>query len=130
MEADLHRQVVQDSIDYLWNRSAFPGQSLDDVYARPTVAFAARNNALSHKKWCCEFTRRDAAVVTIAIFGFASMFLVYKQKEKSAKVLFQEETVELDVKKARKSKVNIFKKKTDKEKAAEEERKNLGEPLL
>ena len=59
------------------------------------------------------------------------MLTFYKQKEKSAaKVLFQEEPVELDVKKARKSKVNIFKKKTEKEKSVDEERKNMAEPLL
>lgn len=49
METDLHRQVVEDTINYLWDRSAYPGQSLDDVYPRPSVvmpevSFAAKNN--------------------------------------------------------------------------------------
>ena len=43
MEAAIHRQVVGDTIDYLWDRSAYPGPSLDDVYPRPSVAFAAKN---------------------------------------------------------------------------------------
>ena len=128
MEADLHRQVVEDTINYLWDGSAFPGASLDDVYPRPQVAFAARNKAVSRTQ--VNFNYRDGTIVAIAVFGFVGMLMAYKQKEKSAKVIFQEEPVELDVKKARKSKVNIFKKKTEKEKTAEEERKNLGEPLL
>ena len=33
-EAELHRNVIDDTINYLWDRSAFPGQSLDDVYPR------------------------------------------------------------------------------------------------
>lgn len=43
MEMDVHRAVVSDTIDYLWDRSAYPGPSLDDVYPRPSVAFAAKN---------------------------------------------------------------------------------------
>ena len=34
---------MSDTIDYLWDRSAYPGPSLDDVYPRPSVAFAAKN---------------------------------------------------------------------------------------
>ena len=34
---------MDDTIDYLWDRSAYPGPSLDDVYPRPSVAFAAKN---------------------------------------------------------------------------------------
>ena len=37
MEADIHREVIDDTINYLWDRSAFPGQSLDDVFPRPSV---------------------------------------------------------------------------------------------
>ena len=47
MEASLHREVVNDAIDYLWDRSAFPGASLDDIYPRPQVAFAARNKPVT-----------------------------------------------------------------------------------
>ena len=43
MEAALHREVVNETIDYLWDRSAYPVPSLDDVYPRPSVAFAAKN---------------------------------------------------------------------------------------
>ena len=128
-EAELHRKVVEDSINYLWDGSAFPGQSLDDIYPRPAVAFAARNKVVSKSE--IDFNRRDATIFVVAALSFAAMLTFYKQKEKSAaKVLFQEEPVELDVKKARKSKVNIFKKKTEKEKSVDEERKNMAEPLL
>ena len=52
MEAELHRQVIDDTINYLWDRSAFPGQSLDDVYPRTSVkdsalAFKAKNGPTS-----------------------------------------------------------------------------------
>ena len=47
MEATLHREVVNDAINYLWDRSAFPGASLDDVYPRPQVAFIAMNKPLT-----------------------------------------------------------------------------------
>jgi hypothetical protein len=43
MEMAVHREVVGDTIDYLWDRSAYPGPSLDEVYPRPSVAFAAKN---------------------------------------------------------------------------------------
>jgi len=43
METDLHREVVNDTINYLWDRSAYPMGTLDSVYPRPEVAFAARN---------------------------------------------------------------------------------------
>ena len=42
-EAALHREVVQATVDYLWDGSAYPGASLDDVYPRPSVQFAAKN---------------------------------------------------------------------------------------
>ena len=114
MEAELHRQVVEDTINYLWNRSAFPGQSLDDVYPRPQVAFAAKNTK-AVTKHTFNFSRRDAGIIAIAVLGFASLLCIFNQKEKSTKVHTHEEQV--DDKKPRKSKVNIFKKKT-------------GEPLL
>merc|ERR1712083_604888 len=51
-EASIHREVINDTINYLWNRSAFPGQSLDDVYPRTSVkeaalAFKAKNGPTS-----------------------------------------------------------------------------------
>ena len=42
-EAAVHREVVQATVDYLWDGSAYPGASLDDVYPRPSVQFAAKN---------------------------------------------------------------------------------------
>lgn len=43
MEMSVHRKIVGDTIDYLWDRSAYPGPSLDEVYPRPSIAFAAKN---------------------------------------------------------------------------------------
>jgi len=83
MEADLHREVIQDTVDYLWEGSAFPGASLDDVYPRPTVAFAAKNakkpinNQSDYKQYYA-----SAAAGTLAISGFVA-FSVSKQYQKT-----------------------------------------------
>lgn len=87
MEMDVHRDVVGDTIDYLWDRSAFPGASLDEVYPRPTVAFAARNKSVQPQTGLT-FDARDAYIGAIAVVGFISLLAIFKHKEKSAKVLF------------------------------------------
>lgn len=69
METDLHREVVQDTINYLWDRSAFPGPSLDDVYPRPSVAFAAKNGK-TQTDYSSYYT--GAAVATLAISSVAA----------------------------------------------------------
>merc|ERR1712010_406193 len=70
MEAGIHREVINDTINYLWDRSAFPGQSLDDVYPRPQVAFAARNHRAEKSDYSGYYT--GAAVATLAISSLAA----------------------------------------------------------
>jgi len=73
MEMDLNRQVIEDTINYLWDRSAYPGQSLDDVYPRPDVvmpevSFAAKNGKSSSNSGY--YT--GAAIATLAISSAAA----------------------------------------------------------
>merc|ERR1711933_507875 len=73
MEMDLNRQVIEDTINYLWDRSAYPGQSLDDVYPRPDVvmpevSFAAKNSKSSSNSGY--YT--GAAIATLAISSAAA----------------------------------------------------------
>lgn len=70
METDLHREVVQDTINYLWDRSAFPGPSLDDVFPRPSVAFAAKNAKTQKSDYSNYYT--GAGVATLAIASVAA----------------------------------------------------------
>jgi hypothetical protein len=70
METDLHREVVQDTINYLWDRSAFPGLSLDDVFPRPSVAFAAKNAKTQQSDYSNYYT--GAGVATLAIASVAA----------------------------------------------------------
>lgn len=70
METDLHREVIQDTINYLWDRSAFPGPRLDDVYPRPSVAFAAKN--AKHQKSDYSNYYTGAGVATLAIASVAA----------------------------------------------------------
>lgn len=76
MEAAIHRQVVGDTIDYLWDRSAYPGPSLDDVYPRPSVAFAAKNAKKTINKGT-DYTAyyAGAAAGTLTISSMAAYFL-------------------------------------------------------
>jgi hypothetical protein len=75
MEAELHRAVVDDTINYLWDRSAFPGQSLDDVYPRTSVkdvalAFKGKNGpttASTSNSWYA-----GAAAATLAFSSIAA----------------------------------------------------------
>lgn len=69
MEAEIHREVVGDVINYLWDRSAFPGPSLDDVYPRPEVAFAAKNKPSTAST--SMFSRRDFVFIGITVLGLA-----------------------------------------------------------
>ena len=130
MEAQLHREVVEDTINYLWDGSAYPGANLDDVYPRPQVMFAAKNQRLARTPTM--FSTRNAAVTAVAILGFAALFCAFKRQENAKKALMLDEPVELDSRKEGKSKrMNIFKrKKTEKEQAKEEERQKINEPLL
>lgn len=74
MEMDLNRQVIEDTINYLWDRSAYPGVSLDDVYPRPsvvmpTVSFAAKNGKKG-QSYSGYYT--GAAAATLAISSIAA----------------------------------------------------------
>ena len=70
METDLHREVVGDTINYLWDRSAFPGPGLDEVYPRPSVAFAAKNGTKAKTDYSGYYT--GAAAATLAISSIAA----------------------------------------------------------
>ena len=74
-EAELHRQVIDDTINYLWNRSAFPGQSLDDVFPRTQVAesalaFKAKNETVKTSSYSGYYT--GAAAATLAFSSIAN----------------------------------------------------------
>lgn len=100
MEATLHREVVEDTINYLWDRSAFPGPSLDDVYPRPEVSFAAKNRSLS--KGNSRFNYRTIAWVVFVVFDIvavATMIWYFKNQKSAPKVVFEEEPIELDTRK-------------------------------
>ena len=74
-EAALHRQTVEHVVDYLWDNSAFPGTSLDDVYPRPSVSFAARDTSTtqaSNNKADVSGYFAGAAVATLAFSGLAA----------------------------------------------------------
>ena len=110
-EASIHREVINDTINYLWDRSAFPGQSLDDVYPRPSVSFAAKNK----KAEKTGFSSNDAGIAGIAGVGFLALLYTFNQKQSSKVETVEEEQFE---------RVNIFKQKTP------EEGEKLAQPLL
>ena len=116
MEAAQHREVVGDAIDYLWDRSAFPSASLDDVYPRPAVSFAAKNKPLANIKTYSYF-EQVARIAAIAFFVYALVtgFTIwyFKNRKTEPMVEYQEEKIEVLVYNARK-KVNIFKRNNEK----------------
>lgn len=73
-EGALHRETVENVVDYLWDNSAFPGTSLDDVYPRPSVAFAARNTRTTQTSNKSDVTKyfAGAAIATLAVSSFAA----------------------------------------------------------
>jgi len=77
MEAELHRNVIDDTINYLWDRSAFPGQSLDDVYPRTSVqdsalAFKAKNGPTTASSSSSTGWYAGAAAATLAFSSIAA----------------------------------------------------------
>jgi len=113
-EASIHREVIDDTINYLWDRSAFPGQSLDDVYPRPSVSFAAKNKKVESTG----FAYNDAGITGIAAIGFLALLWTFNQKQTSK---IEAEPTEQS------PRVNIFKQ--NKEQRVEEGEK-LAQPLL
>ena len=81
MEAALHREVVQTTVDYLWDGSAYPGASLDDVYPRPTVSFAAKNKSVQAAPQDNTKYYAGAAAAALAFSGMAIFGLKKSQKE-------------------------------------------------
>lgn len=75
MEAELHREVINDTINYLWDRSAFPGPSLDEIYPRTNVqqsalAFKARNGNAETSSYSGYYA--GAAAATFAFSSIAA----------------------------------------------------------
>lgn len=67
--------MIEDTINYLWDRSAYPGESLDAVYPRPSVimpevSFAAKNSKKSQSSYSGYYT--GAAAATLAISSIAA----------------------------------------------------------
>ena len=89
MEAALHREVVETTVNYLWDGSAYPGASLDDVYPRPSVSFAAKNQKSvqaapqDNTKYYAGGIAAGLAFTGMAIFGL----------KKSQKEIVQPETL-------------------------------------
>lgn len=86
MEMDLNRQVIEDTINYLWDRSAYPGESLDAVYPRPSVVmpqvqFAAKNSK-ANTSYSGYYTAGAAA--TLALSSIAAYNLGRVNQGKSA----------------------------------------------
>ena len=86
--------MIEDTINYMWDRSAYPGQSIDSVYPRPSVvmpevSFAAKNatNAKKHQTSYSEcfvsgyYT--GAAAATLAISSIAAYNLGRANQGKS-----------------------------------------------
>ena len=66
--------MIEDTINYLWDRSAYPGETLDAVYPRPSVimpqvSFAAKNGKTS-QSYSGYYT--GAAAATLAISSIAA----------------------------------------------------------
>ena len=86
MEMNVHRKVVGDTIDYLWDRSAYPGPTLDEVYPRPSVAFAAKNSKRVSSK--TQFNGYYAGIAAASL-GVASI-LAHVVAKSNGKVVDQE----------------------------------------
>lgn len=69
--------MVEDTINYLWDRSAYPGTSLDDVYPRPLpvdipaeISFAAKNGKTQSSSYSGYYA--GAAAATLAFSSIAA----------------------------------------------------------
>jgi len=68
--------VIEDTINYLWDRSAYPGQSIDSVYPRPSVvmppvSFAAKNTKKHETSYSGYYTGAAAATLAVSsIFAY------------------------------------------------------------
>ena len=80
---------VETTVNYLWDGSAYPGASLDDVYPRPSVSFAAKNQKSvqaapqDNTKYYAGGIAAGLAFTGMAIFGL----------KKSQKEIVQPETL-------------------------------------
>ena len=87
--------MIEDTINYLWDRSAYPGQSIDSVYPRPSVvmpevSFAAKNaqNAKKHQtSYSGYYTGAAAATLAISSVVAYNLGRVSSQGKSTADAL-------------------------------------------
>jgi hypothetical protein len=84
--------VIEDTINYLWDRSAYPGQSIDSVYPRPSVvmpevSFAAKNAKKHQTSYSGYYTGAAAATLAISSVVAYNLGRVSSQGKSTADAL-------------------------------------------